>query len=48
MYLDPGGLSYFIQFLIAGVLAAFFWFKNLRDMITRFFTKTKKDEMDDQ
>ena len=48
MYLDPGGLSYLIQFLIAGLLAGFFWFKNLKNAVKRLFTKGKEQDPDDR
>ncbi|NML21130.1 hypothetical protein HHL16_09610 [Pseudoflavitalea sp. G-6-1-2] len=44
LYLDPGSGSYLIQAIIAAVLGALFYFKNIWWRIKSFFFKpTKKD-----
>ncbi len=45
LYIDPGSGSYLVQMIIAGVLAALFYFKNLWFKIKSFFTKKKKDDV---
>jgi hypothetical protein len=37
LYLDPGTGSLIIQFIIAGVTGAIFFFKNIREKIMLFF-----------
>jgi hypothetical protein len=46
VYLDPGGVMYVVQILIAGVLAALFWFKNVRDKIVNIFRRSGKKKED--
>ncbi|WEK38192.1 MAG: hypothetical protein P0Y53_11860 [Candidatus Pseudobacter hemicellulosilyticus] len=44
LYVDPGSGSYLIQLIIAAILGALFYFKNLWWRIRSFFSKTKKDD----
>ncbi len=44
LYIDPGSGSYLIQVIIAAVLGALFYFKNLWFRIRSFFIKNKKDD----
>ena len=50
LYIDPGSGSYLVQVIIAGILGAFFYFKNWWWKIKSFFTRNKKDDpsKDDQ
>ena len=43
-YVDPGAGSYLVQVIIAAILGALFYFKNIWWRIKAFFTRTKKDE----
>ena len=43
LYVDPGSGSYLIQVIIAGLLGALFYFKNLWWKIKSFFTKRNTD-----
>jgi len=45
LYIDPGSGSYLVQMIIAGVLAAVFYFKNFWLKIKSFFTRNKKTDM---
>lgn len=40
-YIDPGNGSYLVQMIIAAVLGALFYFKNLWFKIRSFFSKNK-------
>ncbi len=44
LYIDPGSGSYLVQVIIAAILGAVFYFKNLWWKIKAFFTKNKKDD----
>jgi hypothetical protein len=44
IYIDPGSGSYLIQVIIAAILGALFYFKNLWWKIKAFFYKPKKDD----
>lgn len=44
LYVDPGSGSYLIQMIIAGILGALFYFKNLWWRIRSFFSRKKKDD----
>jgi hypothetical protein len=44
LYVDPGSGSYLIQVIIAAILGALFYFKNLWWRIKAFFYKPKKDD----
>jgi len=44
LYIDPGSGSYLVQMIIAGVLAALFYFKNMWLRIKSFFSKSKKSD----
>jgi len=46
LYIDPGSGSYLIQVIIAAILGALFYFKNLWWRIKSFFTKTKKEDIE--
>jgi len=43
LYIDPGSGSYLIQAIIAGILGALFYFKNLWWKFRSFFSRNKKD-----
>jgi len=44
LYVDPGSGSYLIQMIIAAILGALFYFKNLWWKIKAFFWKPKKED----
>jgi hypothetical protein len=44
LYVDPGSGSYLIQVIIAAILGALFYFKNLWWRIKAFFYKPKKED----
>lgn len=44
IYIDPGSGSYLVQMIIAGILGAMFYFKNLWWKVKSFFTRKKEDE----
>ncbi len=44
LYIDPGSGSYLVQVIIAALLGAAFYFKNLWFRFKSFFTKGKKEE----
>ncbi|MBE7171573.1 MAG: hypothetical protein INR73_13345 [Williamsia sp.] len=44
LYVDPGSGSYLIQMIIAAVVGALFYFKNLWWRFKSFFTKSKQDK----
>jgi len=44
LYVDPGSGSYLVQVIIAAILGALFYFKNLWWQIKAFFTRSKKEE----
>ena len=44
LYVDPGSGSYLVQVIIAAILGALFYFKNLWWQIKAFFTRPKKEE----
>jgi TRAP-type uncharacterized transport system fused permease subunit len=44
MYIDPGSGSYLIQVIIAAILGALFYFKNLWWKVKAFFWKPKKED----
>jgi len=44
LYVDPGSGSYLVQVIIAAVLGALFYFKNLWLQIKVFFFRPKKNE----
>lgn len=44
LYVDPGSGSYLVQVIIAAVLGALFYFKNLWWQIKAFFTRSKKEK----
>ena len=43
LYIDPGSGSYLLQAIIAAVLGALFYFKNIWFKIKSFFIKDKED-----
>ena len=43
LYIDPGNGSYLVQMIIAAVLGASFFFKNLWFRIRSFFSKNKNN-----
>lgn len=44
LYIDPGSGSYLVQVIIAAILGALFYFKNLWLRIKAFFWKPKKED----
>jgi hypothetical protein len=44
LYVDPGSGSYLIQMIIAAILGALFYFKNLWWKVKAFFWKPKKED----
>lgn len=44
LYVDPGSGSYLVQAIIAAILGALFYFKNIWWRIKAFFFKPKKDD----
>jgi len=44
LYVDPGSGSYLVQMIIAAILGALFYFKQIWWRIKAFFTKSKKDD----
>jgi hypothetical protein len=48
MYVDPGSGSYLIQLIIAGVVGALFYFKNLWWKVRAFFWKPKKEDAEEE
>ncbi|MCS3798832.1 hypothetical protein [Niastella sp. OAS944] len=44
LYVDPGSGSYLIQVIIAAILGALFYFKNLWWKVKAFFWKPKKED----
>ena len=44
IYVDPGSGSYLVQIIIAGVLGALFYFKNIWWKIKAFFSKPGKEK----
>jgi len=47
LYVDPGSGSYLVQVIIAAVLGALFYFKNLWWQIKAFFTRKKQPPKND-
>ena len=45
LYIDPGSGSYLVQTIIAGILGALFYFKNIWRRIKSFFGKTKEKDL---
>lgn len=43
LYIDPGSGSYLVQVIIAAILGALFYFKNLWFKIRSFFVRDKKE-----
>jgi hypothetical protein len=44
LYIDPGSGSYLVQVIIAAILGALFYFKNLWWRIKAFFFRPKKED----
>jgi hypothetical protein len=44
LYIDPGSGSYLVQIIIAAILGAVFYFKNLWWRIKSFFSRNKKED----
>ena len=45
LYVDPGSGSYLIQAIIAAILGALFYFKNIWFRVKTFFFKPKKEDV---
>lgn len=44
LYIDPGSGSYLVQAIIAAVLGALFYFRNILWRVKAFFFKPKKED----
>lgn len=44
LYVDPGSGSYLVQAIIAAVVGALYYFKNIWWRVKAFFFKPKKDD----
>jgi hypothetical protein len=44
LYIDPGSGSYLIQVIIAAILGAVFYFKNLWSKFRSLFSRNKKED----
>lgn len=44
LYLDPGSGSYLVQAIIAAILGAMFYFRNILWRVKAFFFRPKKEE----
>lgn len=44
LYIDPGSGSYLVQAIIAAIVGALFYFKNIFWRIKAFFFRPKKDD----
>jgi hypothetical protein len=44
LYVDPGSGSYLVQAIIAAVVGALFYFKNIWWRVKAFFFKPKKED----
>jgi len=42
LYIDPGSGSYLVQVLVAAALGVSFFFKNIKNYIKAFFSRTPK------
>jgi hypothetical protein len=46
LYIDPGSGSYLVQVIVAAALGIAFFFRNIRDHIKAFFTRSRKKPTD--
>lgn len=46
IYIDPGSGSYLVQVIVAAVLGIAFFFRNIKNYIRAFFTRTPKKPND--
>jgi hypothetical protein len=46
LYIDPGSGSYLVQVIIAGALGVAFFFRNIKNYIKTFFTRSEKKSND--
>jgi ATP-dependent Zn protease len=46
LYIDPGSGSYLIQLIVAGALGIAFFFRNIKNYIKSFFTRSDKKSDD--
>ena len=46
LYIDPGSGSYLVQIIAAAVLGVAFFFRNIKNYIKAFFTRSPKKEDD--
>ncbi len=42
LYIDPGSGSYLVQVIVAGALGVVFFFRNIKNYIRAFFTRSHK------
>jgi len=46
LYIDPGSGGYFIQVIVAAVVGVGFFFRNIKNSIRAFFTRSPKKPKD--
>jgi len=46
LYIDPGSGSYLVQVIAAAVLGIAFFFRNIKNYIKAFFTRSSKKQDD--
>ena len=46
LYIDPGTGSYLVQLIVAGILGVAFFFRNIKNYIRSFFTRSDKKNND--
>jgi hypothetical protein len=46
LYIDPGSGSYLVQVIVAAVVGVGFFFKNIKNYIRSFFTRSSKKPKD--
>jgi ATP-dependent Zn protease len=48
LYIDPGSGSYLVQVIVAAALGVAFFFRNIKNSIKAFFTRSPKKPNDNQ
>lgn len=46
LYIDPGSGSYLVQVIVAAALGVAFFFRNIKNSIKAFFTRSPKKDND--
>jgi ATP-dependent Zn protease len=46
LYIDPGSGSYLVQMIVAGIVGIGFFFKNIKNYLQSFFTRSSKKSKD--